>query len=217
MNKRKVRNIITYGNLFLIVVLIILAGILLVSLEDQSEAIGPQDQLSNIISPERNITPDELAHKIINNDPSFLLIDVRNKVLFQNYSLPNAINIPLGKILEEESMAYLNQDQYDVIFFSNDTFYAEQAWMICNQLGIKNHRVLKGGINLWFSTIINPKKPKENMPASDFEKYSYRKAASIYFGVQYPEDIIIDKPKKVVPKKVVPIKKKKKLPTEGGC
>jgi rhodanese-related sulfurtransferase len=201
-----------------LVFLILAGGLLLLPKHEKHEGISPQFLLNNMISPERYISPDDLAQKIINNDPSFLLIDVRDKVRFQEYSIPNAINIPIDKLLEEESLVYLDQDQYDVIFFSNDHFYADQAWMICNRLGFKNHRVLKGGVNLWFSTIINPQKPKENMPASEFEQYSFRKAASMYFGVQYPEDINIDQTKKkVVPKKVVPVKKKKKLPVEGGC
>ena len=68
-------------------------------------------------------------------------------------------------------------------------------------------RVLKGGINEWYATIINPLKPADNMPASDFELYATRKAASMFFGVIYPEQVKVEAPKivKVAPKKVITI------------
>ena len=95
-------------------------------------------------------------------------------------------------------------------------------------MGYKNLNVLKGGINTWFNTIINPKVPTENMASSEFELYTFRKAASMYFGVAYPDKI--NKNSTIVkrssaskasniaaPKKVIVTKKKKKMPVEGGC
>ena len=124
----------------------------------------------------------------------------------------------ISKFYSTDPVGYLDQDEFDVILFSNTNFQADQAWILCSRLGYKNHRVLKGGLNEWFNTIINPPKPTENMPASAFELYSFRKAASIYFGVAYPE-AIKKQPvvKKVIPKKVIPVKKKKKKMPEGGC
>ena len=59
------------------------------------------------------------------------------------------------------------------------------------------------------------------MTALDFELYSTRKAASMFFGVAYPEQFKVDKPvvivKKEAPKKVITVEKKKKAPAEGGC
>jgi rhodanese-related sulfurtransferase len=183
------------------------------------EGIKPEELLSNTISPERYMTTDRLAHILINQDPSFILIDVRDEKSFASYTLPNAINIPLEKLFDEGSDSYLNQNQFDVVLFSNDNFYADQAWILCNRLGYKNMRVLKGGINEWYTTIINPLKPAENMPAADHELYATRKAASMFFGVVYPEQVKVEAPKivKVAPKKVITIEKKKKAPAEGGC
>ncbi len=132
--------------------------------------------------------------------------------------MPNAIHISLENLLDENSSSYLNQDQFDVILFSNDNYYADQAWLICNRLGYNNIRVLKGGINRCFHTIINPKKPLENEPGIASEEYSFRKAASMYFGVAYPDEYKAKPIVKIVPKKkVIPKKKKKKMPVEGGC
>lgn len=220
MVKKKIAKVLAFRYTILAVILILLAGgLVLLPKYQKHEGIKPEELLSNTVSPERYMTTDRLAHILINQDPSFILIDVRDEKSFASYSLPNAINIPLKKLLDEDSKNYLNQNQFDVVLFSNDHFYADQAWILCNRLGYKNMRVLKGGINEWYATIINPLKPADNMPATDFELYATRKAASMFFGVVYPEQFKVEAPKivKEAPKKVITIEKKKKAPAEGGC
>jgi len=219
MVKKKVAKVLAFRYKILAGILIILAGgLVLLPKYEKHEGIKPEQLLSNIISPERYISTDILADKLVNQDPSYLLIDVRDEESYNKYTLPNAINIPMAKLFDEDSEMYLNQDEYDVVLFSNDNFYADQAWILCNRLEYANLHVLKGGVNKWFNTIINPPKPTENMPAEQFKLYTFRKAASMYFGVAYPEQFkATDLPKKKVTKKVITVKKKKKAPAEGGC
>lgn len=219
MVKKKTAKVLALRYKLLAAILVLLAGgLVLLPKYQKHEGIKPQELLSNVINPERYLSTDQLAHKLINKDPSFILVDVRDEKSYENYSLPNAINIPLKKLLDEDSEAYLNQNQFDVVLFSNDNFYADQAWILCNRLGYKNLRVLKGGTNRWFSTIINPLKPSEDMTAEEFELYSTRKAASMYFGVVYPDQVAIEgsESKIEAPKKVITVQKKKKA-AEGGC
>jgi len=201
-----------------LILLILAGGLVLLPKYQKNEGIKPDQLLANAISLERYISTDQIAHKIISQDPSFILVDVRDEASFKNYTLPNAINIPLKKILDDDSARFLNQSQYDVVFFSNDNFYADQAWILCNRIGYKNLRVLKGGMNAWYNTIINPPKPTEDMPEEAFKLYDTRKAASMFFGVFYPEQVKpveVVKPK-IVPKKIITVEKKK-MPVEGGC
>jgi rhodanese-related sulfurtransferase len=221
MINRNLAKALSFRYVFLAVIMIVLAGGLLILPKfEKHEGINPEALLSNVISPERYISTDQLAEIYINQDPSYLVIDVRPESEYLTYNLPNSFNIPLNTILNEEAAGYLNQDQYDVVLVSNDNFSANQAWILCNRLGYKNLHVLKGGLNEWFNTIINPKKPTETMSAKEHELYNFRKASSMFFGVAYPEEIkVFKKPavKAPVKKVVVPVKKKKKMPTEGGC
>jgi len=220
MVNRRIAKISAFRYKILATIFILLAGgLVLLPKYEKHEGIDPQELLSNVISPERYISTDILADKLINQDPSYLLIDVRDEESFNKNTLQNAINIPLAKLLEENSKMYLDQDAYNVVLFSNDNFYADQAWILCARLNYKNLHVLKGGVNQWYNTIINPIKPNENMPAEAFELYNFRKAASMYYGVAYPEQfkskVVV---KKAPPKKkVITVKKKKKAPAEGGC
>ena len=219
MVKKKLAKFLAYRYMILASIFIVLAGgLVLLPKYEKHEGIDPVELLSHSISPERYMSTDQLADILINQDPSYLLIDVRDEEKPTKYSIPNSVNIPLKKLLDEDSERYLNQNEYDVILYSNDNFYADQAWIICTRLGYKNLRVLEGGVNKWFNTIINPPKPTENMALDQYELYSTRKAASMFFGVAYPEQVkkqpVV---KKSIPKKVVPVKKKKKMPVEGGC
>ena len=149
-----------------------------------------------------------------------LVIDVRDPSRYQANSIPGAINVPLKNILDEENEGYLDQAAYEIVLCSDDSFYADQAWILCSRLGYKNLRVLDGGMNHWFNSVINPPEPAENMPKSDHELYSFRKAASMYFGVAYEDEVkaapLVPKPAPK-PKTVTPVKKKKKKMPEGGC
>ena len=219
MINRKLAKVLSFRYKILALVFIALAGgLVLLPKYEKQEGIQSEALLKNAVSSERYITTDKLADLIINQDPSFILIDVRDEESYKKYSLPNSVNIPLKNLLNESSNSYLNQDQFDVILFSNDHFYADQAWLICNRLNYNHIRVLKGGLNTWFNTIINPEKPSENQSVIASDLYSFRKASSMYFGVAYADEFKA-KPvvKKIPKKKIIPVKKKKKMPVEGGC
>ncbi len=206
----KTRYVILATILFLLAL-----GLLLLPKYNKNEGINPELFVLNAISTERYISTDVLADRIINQDPTLLLIDTRPENEFNEFSLPNAVNIQLKDFFDEELNSYLDQDVYDVILFSNDNFYANEAWMLGNRLGYKNLFVLEGGLNEWFNTIIDPKYPDETMPREAFELYSFRKAAGMYFGVGTTKTKAEEKPKPK--KKVITAPKKKKRVPEGGC
>ena len=200
----------------LALILVVLAGgLVLLPKHKRNEGISPQLFVNHAISTERYISTDKLADRIINQDPTLLLVDTRSEGEYDEYTLPNAINIPLDKFFDEELNGFVNQDIYDVILYSNDNFYANEVWMLGNRLGYKNLYVLEGGLNEWFNTIIDPKKPKETDSQKEFELYSFRKAAGMYFGVGVPKTEA--KTEKKPTKKVITVKKKKKRVPEGGC
>ena len=151
--------------------------------QQKHEGIKPELFVKNMLSTERYISTDELADRMVNEDPALLIIDTRNTEEFEKFSLPNAINIPLSQIFDEELNPYIDQDIYDVVLFSNDNFTADEAWLIGNRMGYQRLYVLEGGLNAWFQTIIKPIYPKETMSREAYELYAFRNAAGKYFGV----------------------------------
>jgi rhodanese-related sulfurtransferase len=219
MNKKKIRAYLAFIYTIVFLVLLLLLAQNIIGKEKHDRHLHPNQLMTEVLGGERFISCDQVADRIIKGDPSFRLIDVRDEESFMNYSLPDAINIPFSSLFDKEYEEYIHQEQYDLVFFSNDHYLADQAWLLCARQGLRHIYVMKGGLNSWFESIINPKAPGETAPVEAFELYSTRKASSMYFGVVYPEPIVSE-PNKFVnksPKKVIPIKKKKKLPIEGGC
>jgi len=178
----------------------------------RNKEIQPDKLLIEINDPARFVNPDFIAERLINEDPSLQLVDVRTKDQFSKFTLPGAVNIPLNEMSNEEWDESLNQEDKDVILFSNDDLYADQAWIICARQGYKNIYVMKGGLNLWFKDILSPEKPSETASKEEFETYYFRKAAAQYF--RGPSSIIKTD---IAPSNVELKKKEKKISAEGGC
>lgn len=204
--------------LLALILLILATGLVFLPQHDKHEGIKPELFVKNILSNERYISTDKLAERIISQDPSLILIDTRAEDAFNEFSLPNALNIPVDKVFDEDLNAYLDQDVYDIILFSNENFLADEVWMIGNRMGYQRLHVLKGGLNEWFKTIIHPKLPVQTQSQDAFDLHSFRMAAGRYFGVANDtleiKQEVVRKPK---PKKVVTKPKKKKKAPEGGC
>jgi sulfur-carrier protein adenylyltransferase/sulfurtransferase len=214
-NAIKKRYYVITGVLFLL-------GLLLMLLphRDNTKELSPEDLLLAISTEDRFYSPDDVARLIISGDPSIQLIDVRTPEEFAAFSLPKAINIPLAKLLDKDEAgnlvweSSLNQNIKTNIFYSNGTVYANQAWMLARRLDFRNNFVMKGGLNTFFENIMQAKKPLASAPKVDQDLYSFRKAASMYFGGGNSAQTTSTEAK---PTEGTPIKKKKEKGASGGC
>ena len=73
-------------------------------------------------------------------------------------------------------------------------------------------QILKGGLNVWFETIIQPVRPPETASDEEIDRYQFRRGASIYFtgGAAPIEAETGGEP-------VIVRKKTKSQVVEGGC
>ncbi|MEE4258570.1 MAG: rhodanese-like domain-containing protein [Bacteroidales bacterium] len=199
--------------IFLTILMLVLAGgTWLLNKPAEFKQIKPNDLLWEIIQPTRYITTDQVAKMIIEKDPSLLVVDVRSSDEYDEFTLPNAIHMPLDSIINNSNNMYFGIKGMNVVFISNDDIKADQAWVINKRLGYKSTYVMKGGLNSWYETILNPKRPPETSPATDFELYTFRKGARLYFtGAQ------IDTSSKQKKDKLIIQRKRKTKITSGGC
>ncbi len=168
--------------IFLAVLMFVLAfGTMFFKETNNPKETAPQQLLWDIIRSSRYVTTDHVAKMIIQNDPSLEIIDVRNEDEYNNFSLPGAINIPLDSLLNKNNLLYFGIPGIDVVFIANDDIAADQAWVLTKRLGFNGTYVMKGGLNRWMETIINPEKPSEEEPATAFATYEFRRGAMLYF------------------------------------
>jgi len=195
------------------VLIIVALGLVFLPDTQQRDQIPPENLLKEILSQSRFVSADLVATRIIDEDPALLLVDVRPSESYNKYSLQGAVNIPLNEILLDKWKPYLNQNEMDVVFFSNGDLQADQAWVISTRLGYKNLYVMQGGLNKWFTQIMQPEPPPATAPSEAIDLYTFRKAASLYFGGGDAEITNADQEKNKVPV----IKRTKKSITAGGC
>jgi rhodanese-related sulfurtransferase len=156
--------------------------LLLAPTSGNHKMLTSKEMLQEIQKKNHFVSVDNLAKRIIENDPSILLIDVRNAKDFKTFALKNAVNIPIDSLLVESSMEIYEQENMSIIFYSNGTTQASEAWMMVRQMGFSNVSVLQGGVNEWFSEILNPEEPSITSSKTEIENYKFKVSAKQYFS-----------------------------------
>lgn len=201
--------------LIAIVAFIVLGFIVAVSGVNQRDYVEkkPDHLFLDLIENTRYFTVEQVAEMIISQDPSIQLVDLRDSVYYNKFSLNGAINIPLSKLFSPENKVYLDQDVYKTIFFSNGSSDADIAWMLSTRMGYKNVFVMHGGLNTWVDHILQPTDNSVIWDKVNDQLYQYRKGASIFFGgksVEQEDGAGTQKSKK-------PLIQGKKKEVSGGC
>ena len=175
---------------FFLIVLVVLLGVgaLFLPEGEYTEEVSPDQLFLKINDPSRFVTTDQVARAIIEGDPTILIVDTRSSDQYEAFNLPGSVNIPLKElidstgIIDEKWENYLGIEGMYIAFYSNGDVCADQAWVLCTRLGIKDLFVMKGGLNNWVETILKPEPPAQTAPSEEFALYDFRKGASMHFG-----------------------------------
>lgn len=195
-----------------VLMLIMAVGTIFLNKDVKHKQIDPDKLLWEIIQPTRYVSTDQVAKMIIQKDPSIVLIDVRSADEYDKFSLPKSVNIPIDSLVNPKNLNYFGIPGMNIVFVSIDDIKADQAWVITKRLGFNSTYVMKGGLNRWIETIIQPEKPGEESPSTAFETYQFRKGAQIYFtGAKIESTTSTTKSKQVIPQR------KKTKRASGGC
>ncbi|MGB0428968.1 MAG: rhodanese-like domain-containing protein [Bacteroidia bacterium] len=155
------------------------------------------------------VSTDELAHAIINNDPSIQLIDIRAEHNADKM-IRYAVNIPADSILSTKWEGLLFQKVRKSVLYGDNEQDVKAAWKKLKYEGYPNIYMLSGGIQAWNQNILNPKFPGHSAPQTALDLYKQRIAAKQFFTGA-----------KALPKTefkiIIPAGGRKKKKVEGGC
>ena len=180
--------------------------------KNSSVELDAQQLLSELQQENHMIPMDEMANALINNDPEYQLIDLRTEAEFNQYNLPGSINIPFAKLFDDEFAPYMDQIARKNVFYSNGTSLSSEAWLLTKQKGFKNNYILKGGLNEWYATIIEPEAPTSINGEEAINIYQARLGAKQFFTGGGLANMSSSS---TAAKNPVPKKKKKMV--SGGC
>ncbi len=93
----------------------------------------------------KKLTAKELHHKLKSKD-NLMLIDVRRPEEYEEYSIPDAINIPLGAI---RAHAFSLPRDKDIVLICDTGLRSYNAYIILKRYGFENIYILDGGLTCW--------------------------------------------------------------------
>jgi rhodanese-related sulfurtransferase len=111
------------------------------------------------------MTPDEVAFRIVDADPSLLLVDVRAAEAFAEWTLPGAVSLSPPDLFGRGLPAELSHLHRRKVFFADDQQKAEEAAALARLLGYENVAVLEGGLPQFRATILDASRGASADPA----------------------------------------------------
>lgn len=127
------------------------------------------------------VSVDEVARLLNADDASFQLVDLRSKEAFDQFSLPGAIHVPLETFFESKPETWLHNREVRTIFYANGTMHASYALVLAHGLGYGHAEAMEGGLNEWFSTVMNSRFEGERLSPRENALYENRAKARRFF------------------------------------
>ena len=196
--------------------LIVLAlGLVILPKKNELKETDPRVLLSTVVEKSRYLSVDQITQRIIENDPTLLLIDLRSADQHKTFALPGSINILPDSLLGRTNMELFGQPGKDKVLIGNADIISEKAWLLCSRYKLNRIYIMKGGMNEWFNTFVKEKAVTGTPSNADLDLISFRKAARQYLlGAGETSNITASAP---VKEKVQVIRKAPKAAAGGGC
>jgi rhodanese-related sulfurtransferase len=167
-------------------------------------------------SEEYYITPTQLSDQLSNEGSPIILVDVRSPYDFEMGHLKNAINIPVSEILSKENVSFFEEAKNQtakVVIYGSNQLQANGPWMFLKQIGYPNMKVLLGGYDYFIDLQKNKIESSETSmftmedPDIDYAKFMEERSSG---SIEYKQT-------EKQPTNIIPMKRKKKSVTVGGC
>ena len=199
------------------ILLVVLAfGLVILPKKTNKTETDPKVLLTALAEKSRFLTTDLVSKRIIENDPTLLLIDLRPADQFKAFALPGAINIQPESILSDSNSELLKQLGKDIVLYSNSDLASEKAWLLCaRNVNYSRLYIMKGGLNEWYNTIVMGTDVASTASSAEFDLINFRKAARQYFtGAGQTTEISANEK---TPVKITVVRKAPKSTSGGGC
>ncbi|MCK9413148.1 MAG: rhodanese-like domain-containing protein [Prolixibacteraceae bacterium] len=167
--------------LLAILVIVLALGLVVLPKSNGRKEIDPKVLLDGVVERSRFLSVDQVTHRIIENDPSLELIDLRPADQFKTFALPGSINLNPDSLLSPYGSELLGEPGKDKVLYGNSDLIAEKAWLVCSRYSINRLYIMKGGMNEWFTTIIKVQQATGTPSTTDLDLISFRNAARQFF------------------------------------
>ena len=151
MKESNQSQVIALGAMLLLVVAALMVG---GGAGGAGRTVG-EDRLAAIETGADHIGAADLATRILAGSPGMLLVDVRPAAEYAAFHLPRAVNMTVPAVTSDAMLPQLRQHEL-VVLYSNGPAHPAQAWVELTRKGLKNVRVLDGGLEQFRAEILTP-------------------------------------------------------------
>jgi rhodanese-related sulfurtransferase len=198
-----------------ILLLVLALGLVILPKKNDRKEIDPNALSSSVVEKSRYLTVDQITHRIIEDDPTLTLIDLRPADLYKAFALPGSVNIHPDSLFNKSGFDLLNQAGKDKILYATSDLPAEKAWLFCSRYSISRVYIMKGGMEEWDNTFIHIKPISGTPSSTDLDLLSFRNAARQYFVGSSEKNVVPVAPQ--VKENIPFIRRAAKATSGGGC
>ena len=197
-------------------VAIIVIGFLTMHTPALKYELTEQQTLAAIAASSEQISPEKAKDIQLAKNPAFVFVDLRNENEFAKGHHEGALNIPLSKLLAEESLEFIKQAATEnkmLILYGADQSQVTAPWLLLKQMGFGNVCVLQGGYTGLTQSLTAA---ADSLPRQSFDAEAPRyKFAEL--GQGQPKTAAATASKTAPQQVVTKPKPKSKAATAGGC
>lgn len=150
----------------------------------------------------KTITVDELAFRLIDNDPSLQILDFRPEKDYTTFNLPQSHSFTIDNLFGKEAGEFLLKKNKRTVFIADNEINTRKAGIIADKLGYADISVLKGGLNRFIADILEFDKPDEFTSVKEVNSFRFREKASRVLPVLIKENqgkgVVKKKPARVL-------------------
>jgi rhodanese-related sulfurtransferase len=217
MEERKDYGPVTIGHLVGVIIfsLILLIGLVAYNSKSPRYVLSPDESLAHISAEAKQLDAPMMAEVVISNDSLYRIIDLRSPRLFMNKHIPGSVNIPMGRLFDKEFESIFNQHERINILIGGTSAESAIAYMMLNDEGFKNIRLVSFGVDFVLTNIIAKFAPLNGKYDEERSIYNYAKIVNETPGFS----IDATAAPASVEETSAPVKKKKSSGNQesGGC
>ena len=146
-----------------------------------SPSANPEKVYSRITEGNSWITVDQVARFVVDEDTAIHLIDLRPETEFRKMNIPGSINVPYDEFLQTNPGTFLGTGKIKNIFYSSGDLEAGYAWIMARRMNFRNTYVMKGGLEEWFTTVMNSRFAGDRISARENSLFEIRSRAGKLF------------------------------------
>ncbi len=115
--------------------------------------ISPEAMVEKIQHGDHFVSTHRVIHQLKDHYDGLILIDTRPREEYEMFTLPGALHIPAGALLNKQWKQFFRKDPTPKVFFGNGEAKAMEAWMVATRAGYEHIFVMNGGLNRMFSEL----------------------------------------------------------------